>query len=702
MTADRVILGADDSLTVILSEEARAVQGAGVDQTAREAIAAEILKRTAGDGLQSIFVSTEAALGQALAAQADADTPLEIVFTDDVTVDGGMPTEEMFARYDVVFVSPRSNAIERRFNAVPQSVIDAEAKRRDGGDQMLTHENIDSEAALTSALEAHGNSNVASLLVISAGFTTSTRTYAAGQRWYLARHHVDESEFTLMSEAGSGGGADSVARANAAAAQSAAASNRTAIAALEAAEIGAVLEIDPPTVENAAGIQQEFTASLVNPRQDLLFDDHSGAPINRIRVTEENTGTVVHEEAWLYSGDDWVFQFEISAAEANAIGATGSSEDFELRVEFGRGAGNAFQALETTNWARVLIGERAEFPATRGELNAEKAARIAGDAALGTRIDNIPSTGGGAGEADSDIGGALDIGSQNQWHDYAISEDIEANRYYYFYMRIGAADEFMPSGTFKGADFLALDVNAGGAYAQGDDDLIGLVSPRPDADGVRTMKIARSGNARVMLVTSAQDHNIVRLTKIGGIKGDKGETGNLSGLPLFHTISPVPASVSAKKLPRVFHLVFSERQRAGVVTAVQLTVQGYNLAPHADTPVANIAGEAGALKFALTADRVQTISDNLAAGTDSVEFNLRLTFDDASIEHHRIPFVVNDPSSAPFDPNTVGGISEGDVTQIDNSRAAAFQGLSVWYGTKAQFDALAAKDANTIYFYPPA
>ena len=53
-----------------------------------------------------------------------------------------------------------------------------------------------------------------------------------------------------------------------------------------------------------------------------------------------------------------------------------------------------------------------------------------------------------------------------------------------------------------------------------------------------------------------------------------------------------------------------------------------------------------------------------------------------------------------FDPNTVDGISGGDVTQIDNARQTGFQGLSVWYGTKAQFDAIVTKDANTIYFYP--
>ena len=55
-----------------------------------------------------------------------------------------------------------------------------------------------------------------------------------------------------------------------------------------------------------------------------------------------------------------------------------------------------------------------------------------------------------------------------------------------------------------------------------------------------------------------------------------------------------------------------------------------------------------------------------------------------------------------YDPNTIDGVSGGDVTQIDNARTTGFQGLSAWYGTKAQFDAITTKDSNTIYFYPDA
>ena len=69
---------------------------------------------------------------------------------------------------------------------------------------------------------------------------------------------------------------------------------------------------------------------------------------------------------------------------------------------------------------------------------------------------------------------------------------------------------------------------------------------------------------------------------------------------------------------------------------------------------------------------------------------------------NRVTALENAPAPAPFNPNSIDGVSGGDVTQIDNARVAGFQGLSVWYGTKAQYDAISNKTASTIYFYPEA
>ena len=169
-----------------------------VRQLIADALGPETAKRAAGDRPQSIRVADEAGLNAALTAQASSDQPLEIVFTDDVTVDGGTAQEESYARWDVVSVPPRSDAVERRFNAVPQSVIDAESHIRDGGDQIRTVPSVADALGLSSAIELHQRADTGSLFVITENFATAARSYLAGQRWYLARHHGGEAEMTLF------------------------------------------------------------------------------------------------------------------------------------------------------------------------------------------------------------------------------------------------------------------------------------------------------------------------------------------------------------------------------------------------------------------------------------------------------------------------------------------------------------------------
>ena len=54
---------------------------------------------------------------------------------------------------------------------------------------------------------------------------------------------------------------------------------------------------------------------------------------------------------------------------------------------------------------------------------------------------------------------------------------------------------------------------------------------------------------------------------------------------------------------------------------------------------------------------------------------------------------MGDAGTAP----NINGVTGGSVTQVDNSRESGFQGLSFWSGTKAQYDAITNKDANTFY-----
>ena len=330
---------------------------------------AEASLRASGDDLQSITVGTIASLNAALAAQAVADTALELVFSADVVKDS-----ETYRHGDIVYVAPHSDAIERRFHVIPESVLAAERVIRDGGDQMVTRE-VNSSSTLAAAIAAHDITNSSSLFVITEGFTTSTRTYAAGSRWYLARHHDSEAEFTLISEPGGDGvGPDTVARAAAATAQATAAQARQAAAEnktrIDAAEIAAWLDVNPRTVLSSDRVSRIYTATLINVREDLLFTKHQGptTEINRLQVFERASGAVLHDIPWAYSSDEWVFQFEINAAEATLIGDLGSAEEFEIQVRFGRGSGNSFVASEFTNWTRVLLGLRDEFPVTEDRL----------------------------------------------------------------------------------------------------------------------------------------------------------------------------------------------------------------------------------------------------------------------------------------------------------------------------------------------
>lgn len=109
----------------------------------------------------------------------------------------------------------------------------------------------------------------------------------------------------------------------------------------------------------------------------------------------------------------------------------------------------------------------------------------------------------------------------------------------------------------------------------------------------------------------------------------------------------------------------------------------------------NIAGQ----RIAVSEATADAIAAALIAGEEG-HVEVRLHFFDAAVAGNEIERIgINIPIT---NISAASGISAGAVTEIDNSRAAGFQGLKVWYGTKAQFDAIVNKDASTVYFYPPA
>ena len=97
-----------------------------------------------------------------------------------------------------------------------------------------------------------------------------------------------------------------------------------------------------------------------------------------------------------------------------------------------------------------------------------------------------------------------------------------------------------------------------------------------------------------------------------------------------------------------------------------------------------------ALAITLTDLNASAVATAAIAGDDP-HLDVRLRFYDAAMDGNEIERVgVNIP------------LVDLRTYEVDNSREANYQGLKLWYGTKAQFDALQAKDASTIYYYPPA
>lgn len=133
--------------------------------TAQE-LAAESVARASGDDIQASVVSTATALTTGLAAQASEDTPhiffVSAAFTHSSTD---------YAAGDVLYVPPRSGAIERWF-AVPQGGGDvtatqlaAETAARKAGDKWVAHD-ITGAAQLHTVLTSAANQKTARWIVM--------------------------------------------------------------------------------------------------------------------------------------------------------------------------------------------------------------------------------------------------------------------------------------------------------------------------------------------------------------------------------------------------------------------------------------------------------------------------------------------------------------------------------------------------------
>ena len=166
-----------------------------IDRSKRNEIT---INSTGGGGgdfdMQGVMVSTIQHLNSTLTAQETEDEGLIIEFGATIVFSG-----TTYNIGDIAFVPPRSSSIERLFNKVSHTDLGREARSRQDGD-VINERKVVNAATLAAELRLHNNDENASVLVIEALFTTSTRTYRAGDRYYLAPAHNQEGNFVLIEQ----------------------------------------------------------------------------------------------------------------------------------------------------------------------------------------------------------------------------------------------------------------------------------------------------------------------------------------------------------------------------------------------------------------------------------------------------------------------------------------------------------------------
>lgn len=174
------------------------------------------------------------------------------------------------------------------------------------------------------------------------------------------------------------GGGDPSSAGVDATARSEAAKNKAEISRVDRAAKGPRIRFYPESIPSLDDIEGNYRIALDNVVEEILFGP-SGAPIDpeisRFKLTEIGNGRSieVHNSGWLFSGADYEFDVEISAAEAQSI--VDESPDTFL-VFVGEFSNRDRSTVILTNEVTVPIGDVAPFPSTRGESN-----RIAQDVA---------------------------------------------------------------------------------------------------------------------------------------------------------------------------------------------------------------------------------------------------------------------------------------------------------------------------------
>ena len=124
------------------------------------------------------------------------------------------------------------------------------------------------------------------------------------------------------------------------------------------------IQFYPQVFDTNAALEGNHAILIDQIRDDQFTRFQGPDEINRLQIIERNTSTVVHDQAWQFSGNDWLIDFNISAGEANNIALTGGDEFVEFRVVFANRAGHQL----FSDYVAIPVGDERPFPATRGDV----------------------------------------------------------------------------------------------------------------------------------------------------------------------------------------------------------------------------------------------------------------------------------------------------------------------------------------------
>ena len=370
----------------------------------------------------------------------------------------------------------------------------------------------------------------------------------------------------------------------------------------------ATMAVWPPNVAKHSGFQRKFQSTLSGLDADLATD--AGATgtyfTNVFRIfTRLADGTVVqlHTEGWAFTEDDrQTVEWEVSAAEFNAVGATAATNGVEVWGEFRAVYGGGVNELRgRTNPVFIDFGEQDEWPISRGAAaqavaNASDLGFVsigttaAFDAFLAKQADSVKPT-----------LALFTAAISNHRYQGGPAFNIVENQLRYF----------KPQNVI-GVNFFVLP---GGA---------------------------NSGQSAAQVMAAI-----------------------MAALPPFADIRLLPEAVPGSQVPDDIYVELAGKLTNREIDGLTLTIQGQTIQPHASTPVAGFDTETQALvRFDVSAV-ADAIANSIEAVDRTLTVDLTFSFTEGDNFIRRIFLPVNSPNAPRLVQGELDSIVFNAATTLD-------------------------------------